>query len=121
MIPRYTPTDINLTPIADPLLGSRLTTSLLLALVAVFAATGEEAGLIVAGALFCVAWPAFIFVWSCDTPYEIALPALPAEYPSTSARFPSPLPFALPTPAAILSGMMRMIRPALPAISPATA
>ena len=39
----YTPAVFNLTPIADPRRGARLTTALLLALVPVFVATGEEA------------------------------------------------------------------------------
>lgn len=103
MNPRYTPADLNLTPLADPLLGSRLTTSLLLGLVFVFAGTGEKAGLIMAGLLFCVAWPAFILVWSRDAHVH------PAKR-NADAQIAPLLP--LPTPSDVLRGILRLFVPA---------
>ena len=105
MTRRFTPADFNLTPLADPLLGSRLTTSLLLALVVVFVATGEEAGLILAGVLFCVVWPAFMFVWSRHAHYEIELTD------SANAASASALPFALPDPARLMRALQSLVVP----------
>ena len=104
---RYTSADFNLTPLADQRLGGRLTTSMLLILVPVFIATGEDAGLIVGGALFCLGWPAFILVWSDGEPAS-----QPSTRTSHTDETPSRAhPFAISCPRTLLQGMRRLIAP----------
>ncbi len=112
----YTPAVFNLTPIADPRRGARLTTALLLALVPVFVATGEEAGLILGGLLFCVAWPAFVLSWFDGEAEEVTpLPAQVSPLPQRPATASiAPLPFALPDRHQILEGVQRLFIPARP-------
>ena len=118
--PYYATADFNLTPIADPRRGARLTTALLLALVPVFVATGEEAGLILAGALFCVAWPAFVLVWFDAEAGE------PGGFEAPVDRIPetasiTPLPFVLPDPRDLLQGLQRLFVPTRAGLLPIAA
>ena len=104
---RYTSADFNLTPLSDQRLGGRLTTSMLFILVPVFIATGEDAGLIVGGALFCLGWPAFILVWS-DA--DAASPPGSQTSPTDEAPIRA-FPLAIPCPRTFLRGMRRLIAP----------
>ena len=95
----HTATPFNLTSADNPVLGARLTASLLMLLVMVFAATGEQAGLILACALLTVAWPLFVFAWFCarttTSPSVQAAPRRPAA-PAQPRRdfFPSTAHYA---------------------------
>ena len=114
---RYSTDVFNLTSFSDPRLGGRLTTSGLLTLVAVFISTGEDAGLILGGALFCVAWPAFISVWSnAECAPSSAIDSSQAGHAPAGV-----LPFALPTARALLRGVQRPFVPMLlPRLQPQT-
>ncbi len=115
---RYTSADFNLTPLVDQRLGGRLTTSMLLILVPVFIATGEDAGLIVGGALFCLSWPGFILVWAEGDP----APRLSTRTAQAEDETPiRALPFTLLSPRTLLHGMRRLIAPPRrPRLLPAT-
>ena len=63
MNPSTTSTHFNLTTVSNPVIGSRVTATLLIFLVFVFAATGEQAGAFLACALLSVAWPLFLNAW----------------------------------------------------------
>ncbi len=63
MNPSTTSTHFNLTTVSNPVIGSRVTATLLIFLVFVFAATGEQAGAFLACALLSIAWPLFLNAW----------------------------------------------------------
>ncbi len=65
MNPSITPAHFNLTSASNPVIGSRVTATLLIFLVFVFAATGEQAGAFLACALLSIAWPLFLHAWFC--------------------------------------------------------
>ena len=105
----YTPAVFNLTPIADPRRGARLTTALLLAVVPVFVATGEEAGLILGGLLFCVAWPAFVLSWFDGEAEEVTpLPAQVSPLPQLPATA-STAPIGIPARAKVSAVTERIV------------
>ncbi len=57
--------------------GNRVIASLQLLLVWIFAATGEQAGVIVAVALLTFVWPYFVFAWRFPAAFK---PTSPASY-----------------------------------------
>jgi hypothetical protein len=63
MNPSITPAHFNLTTVSNPVIGSRVTATLLIVRVFVFAATGEQAGAFLACALLSIAWPLFLHAW----------------------------------------------------------
>jgi hypothetical protein len=102
MNPSNTTAHFNLTSAANPVIGSRVTATLLIILVFVFAATGEQAGAFLACALLSIAWPLFLHAWFClpeITPSAMADKAIAdkAQHQIINSLPPSPDTAFFPT------------------------